>query len=157
MTDAGIVYLRRMEALQSLSLASDAVSDAGLAHLKGLSSLKSLDLRETHVRGPGLVHLKDLKNLKELNLSRTPFDGSGFVHLAGHPALSELSSVRVSTFWMQNSYTCRSCRRLRILALGYTPVGDAGMEHVKKLSQVRELYLNWSRSNRHGTARPRKG
>jgi Leucine-rich repeat (LRR) protein len=53
------------------------VSDTGLVHLKGLTKLQSLSLFRTEVTDAGLVHLKGLTKLQSLNLSDTKVTDAG--------------------------------------------------------------------------------
>jgi hypothetical protein len=69
--DVGLVHLRGLRRLESLSLIDCAVTDAGLANLAGLTALQDLDLRGTQVTDAGLVHLKGLRRLKSMNLEGT--------------------------------------------------------------------------------------
>ena len=49
------------------------VTDAGLVHLKGLTALEQLDLSYTRVTGSGLEHLNGSTALQQLDLSRIPW------------------------------------------------------------------------------------
>ena len=64
-------------------LSGPKVTDAGLVHLTGLTALERLDLVDTQITDAGLVHLSGLTALEELDLSRTRITGSGLVHLTG--------------------------------------------------------------------------
>ena len=59
-TDAGLVHLKGLTELQSLSMGGvgSQITDAGLVHLKGLSSLQTLDLRFTQITDQGIADLK---------------------------------------------------------------------------------------------------
>lgn len=53
------------------------VSDAGLVHLRGLTQLTSLSISGTKVTDAGLVYLSGLTNLTTLNLSATKVTDAG--------------------------------------------------------------------------------
>ena len=89
-TDVGLVHLKGLTRLQSLTRYGPKVTDAGLVHLKGLTKLKTLDLRFTDVTGSGLVHLKGLTKLQSLDLSLTKVTDAGLVHLKGLTKLKSL-------------------------------------------------------------------
>ena len=55
-----------------VSLGNPRITDSGLVHLKGLVNLQTLSLRGTKITGAGLVHLKGLVKLETLNLRGTP-------------------------------------------------------------------------------------
>jgi hypothetical protein len=58
-TDAGLVHLRGMARLNSLSLQDNrGVTDAGLAHLESLKFLGTLNLRGTRVTATGITKLQ---------------------------------------------------------------------------------------------------
>jgi len=70
-SDAALVFLRRLANLRSLSLGSTKITDRGLIYLRELSSLESLDLSSTEITNRGLVYLEELANLTDLDLSST--------------------------------------------------------------------------------------
>ena len=57
-TDRGLVHLKGLTSLQSLTLFGTQVTDAGLVHLKGLTSLQSLYLSGTKVTDAGVKELQ---------------------------------------------------------------------------------------------------
>lgn len=63
-------------ALQMLRLEKTAVTDAGLVHLSTLTALDELVLERTAVGDAGLRYLRDLPSLRVLNLVRTRCTGS---------------------------------------------------------------------------------
>ena len=62
---AGLVHLKGMTKLETLSLIGPKITDAGLVHLKGLTGLQSLYLSGTKVTETGIADLqKVLPNCK---------------------------------------------------------------------------------------------
>ena len=70
-TDTGLkYYLAAIEPRSMLDLRGwFRITDAGLIHLKGLTNLHTLSLYRTKITGAGLEHLKGLTNLQKLIIS----------------------------------------------------------------------------------------
>ena len=126
-TDAGLVHLKGLASLQSLSLNFTQITDAGLVHLKDLTNLQSLSLANTQVTDAGLEHLKSLKNLQDLSLQGTQVAGAGLVHLKGMTSLWDL-------------------------ALGDTQVTDADLVHLKEIASLESLELDGTQVTDAGIA-----
>ncbi len=58
MTDIGLVHLKELKSLESLSLFNTKVTDMGLVHLRGLTRLRWLDLEGTPVTKAGVRGLR---------------------------------------------------------------------------------------------------
>lgn len=116
-TDAGMVHLKGMPNLQTLSLTYTDITDLGLTHIKGLNNLQSLDLYDTQITDKGLDNLKGLKNLRTLKLGRTRVTDAGMVHLEGMTNLQTLSLI-------------------------YTDITDLGLTHIKGLKNLKTLHLD---------------
>jgi hypothetical protein len=70
-TDAGLANLAGLTELRGLLFISDTnVTDAGLVYIKRLSNLRLLNLTGTKVSSAGLRHLVDLHKLEYLELAR---------------------------------------------------------------------------------------
>jgi hypothetical protein len=104
LTDAGIVHLKKLPALESLWIGGThtdasgktqpggmAFTDATLAHLGEIKSLKRLTLASTGFTDAGLVHLKGLPNLRSLGLSSPGFTDAGLVQITGLNSLEDLN------------------------------------------------------------------
>ena len=127
-TDVGLVHLKGMTNLESLSLLDCArITDAGLVHLKGLTNLQSLSLANTQVTDAALVHLKGMTNLQYLSLANTQVTDAGLPHLKGMASLWDLS-------------------------LGYTQVTDAGLAHLKEIASLEFLELDGTQVTDTGIA-----
>ena len=92
-TDADLVHLVGLRALEELSLHQTRITGAGLVHLKGLTTLKRVFLSDTAVDDQGVSQLKELKNLKVLGLSGTRITDRSLEHLAGLKNLSSLFAL----------------------------------------------------------------
>jgi len=89
-TDSGLVHVEGLTNLDSLYLDGTSITDAGLAHLKGLAKLRLLALHNTRITDIGLVYLQGLNNLSHLNLSDTQITDAGLAHLKGLTSLRSL-------------------------------------------------------------------
>ena len=76
-TDAGLVHLKGLTNLQTLTLGASQVTDAGLVHLKGLSKLETLGLGITKITDAGLVHLEGLTKVGALSFIDTKVTPAG--------------------------------------------------------------------------------
>ena len=92
-TDADLVHLVGLRALEELSLHQTRITGAGLVHLKGLTTLKRVFFSDTAVDDQGVSQLKELKNLKVLGLSGTRITDRSLEHLAGLKGLSSLFAL----------------------------------------------------------------
>ena len=97
-SDAALVFLRRLVNLRSLSLGLTKITDAGLVHLQGLSSLENLNLFSTEITDRGLHYLRELANLTDLGLSYTQITDRGLICLHELASLTnlDLSSTGVT-------------------------------------------------------------
>ncbi len=143
-TDAGLVYLEDLTRLQTLFLDDTQVTDAGLVHLKGLTKLQRLDLTKTKVADAGLVHLKGLAQLQDLHLARTQVTDAGLVHLKGLTSLQTLvlGETRVTDAGLVQ---LEALEQLQWLGLTGTQVTDAGLPHLEGLTGLQVLFLNDTR------------
>jgi len=139
-SDAGLVYLQGLTALQSLNLANTQVSDAGLVHLQGLTALQSFNLSGTQVSDAGLVHLQGLTTLQSLYLRNTQVSDAGLVHLQGLTALQSLylRNTQVSDAGLVH---LQGLTALQSLNLWNTQVSDAGLVHLQGLTALQSLDL----------------
>jgi hypothetical protein len=119
--DADLRHLRQLKSLTVLGLGTTNVGDAGVEHLKGLTGLKSLALCFTRVTDRCLPHLQGMKDLERLILSDTRITDDG------------LALVRF--------------QKLRTLQLGGadSPVTDAGLKHVARLSTLTTFWVTGTR------------
>ena len=89
-TDAALVHLEPLKALRSLNLLGTPVSSSGLLHLRGLRHLETLSLGYTKVTDTALVHLEPLQALRSLDLQGTAVSSAGLRHLEGLTHLENL-------------------------------------------------------------------
>ena len=81
-TDLGLKhYLAALETHTALNLFGWRITDAGLVHLKGLTGLQTLTLYRTKITDAGLVYLKGLTKLQTLYLGGTKITGTSVADL----------------------------------------------------------------------------
>ena len=139
-TDAGLVHLKGLTSLKSLSLDHTQISDTGLEHLKSLTSLRALILTGTQITDAGLKHLKGLTRLDQLYLGGTQITDAGLKHLKGLTSLRalHLTGTQVTGTGLVH---LKDMTRLRHLNLNNTQITDAGVEHLKGLTSLTHLGL----------------
>ena len=139
-TDAGLVHLKSLINLTRLNLWESEVTDVGLVHLKGLTELRGLGLRNTQITDAGLVHLKGLTNLQTLDLSHTQVTDAGLVHLAGLNLKSLVIPKQARTDIGLKHFLAAMTPSPE-LDLGNWQITDAGLEHLKEWTNMQGLGL----------------
>jgi len=129
--NSSLVYVEGLQNLEILSLAGTRVTDAGLFHLRGLTRLEELYLDDTAVTGTGFIYLKGLKRLKGLTLGGTMVTGAGLVDLGNLEQLN-LTDTLVNDDLVSH-------------LVGLTKITDAGLDHLKALTNLEGLDLTATR------------
>ncbi|MDM4014008.1 leucine-rich repeat domain-containing protein [Roseiconus lacunae] len=106
--------------LRSVLLSGSNADDATMAEIGKITTLENLDLRGCAISDAGLSALSKLPRLKAIKLSRR--DGQTKVTAEGASALGQIKS-------------------LKVIALDFLPIGDAGVRSLSELPELRELYL----------------
>jgi Leucine-rich repeat (LRR) protein len=140
-SDAALVFLRRLVNLRSLRFWSARITDAGLVHIQELSSLANLDISSTKITGRGLAYLRRLDNLADLNVSDNTIEDDGLVYLCELTGLDQLdlSSTRITD---RGLIHLRGLKSLTSLSLYDNALEDGCLEHVAKLSSLCYLDLH---------------
>ena len=89
-SDAGVVHLSELRALQRLTFFGAKLTDEALHHLSGLRGLTRLNLECKKVTDAGMIHIRGLTNLEFLNLRETKVSDIGLRELYGLNKLKEL-------------------------------------------------------------------
>jgi hypothetical protein len=144
-TDAGLAKLKDFDQLQTLNLGCTLVTDAGLDRLRGLKHLRNLTLLSTKVTDAGLEKVKDWPQLESLDLTETEVTNAGLEKLKALPHLESLilngshqEGNRVTDAGLAH---LKGLSQLKVLSLSSEKITDAGLANLKGLSQLRELYL----------------
>jgi beta-lactamase regulating signal transducer with metallopeptidase domain/Leucine-rich repeat (LRR) protein len=141
-TNAGLQYLKGLTNLRGLDLNETQITDAGLQHLAGLTKLSWLRLNGTRVTDTGLEHLQRLTALASLQLGDTQVTARGFARLKALPSLGEMHlNSRTITDDADLANLVDSLPRLTRLNLGGTPITDAGLAHIRRLTGLHHLVL----------------
>lgn len=151
MTDAALVHLAQIKTLENLSLHwAEAITDDGIVCLKQLPSLKKLDIKNSKVTDKGLSHIYQIKSLEYLELPNKGISDEGLVYLGELKNLRYLSIARihyVDPIMDKGYYTDKGVAELAKLQLleglniGSIGITDSGMDHIAKLTNLRDLNL----------------
>jgi internalin A len=147
-TDKGMIHLRNLTELRSLSLWNTQVTDVGAAHLAGLTKLEALRLSLTQVGDRGLIHLRRLSKLRSLELGddRGPITDAGLAMLADMNELRVLI-IRDSQVTATGLGHLRGMRHLRVLRLENSVLDDATLEQLAHFPELEELSVgHWDRA-----------
>ena len=83
LSDGDLAYLAKLQNLRSLNLAGNQITDAGVLHLAGMVALQWLTLSGCRqVTAAGLAQLSRLKALQRLHISGAPITDAGVACLA---------------------------------------------------------------------------
>jgi len=151
-TDAGLESVKGLSELNILSLNWTRTSDAGLKHLEGLVNLGVLYLCETDVGDLGLASLKRMENLQWLDLRGTKLTDAGLKHLSNFPRLRLLClhGVRMTDVGVAAVSELTS---LEILTLAQTQVTDSGLGPLAKIPKLIDVDLGGTQVTLAGLAK----
>lgn len=141
LTNGGLKHLQGMMKLQELSIGGTQVADAGLVYLQGLTSLEKLDIGRTKVTDAGLVHLHGLTNLRALQIYDNPITNAGLNECKGLVHLTELNLMNTKVT-LEGQESLAGFKELRKLWLVRTPVTDTGLKVLAPLTQLTHLGLD---------------
>lgn len=142
-TDAGLVELAKLPALQKLSLDGNAVTDEGMKALQRVPSLQSLSLSATRISAAGLGPLTTLPALTRLEMMGCSLTQADFAAIGRLPALETLVLNRVLE--LNDAGLDLICEATTLKALHLKEcVGltDKGLVALAKAPGLEELYLN---------------
>lgn len=91
-TDAGLVYLKKLGELEELHLVGSEITDAGLVHLAEIKTLKRLHIVSAGITDKSIDSLLKLKQLQMLSLPWSQITAQGWGRLEA--GLSSLQIVR---------------------------------------------------------------
>ncbi|MCH2397472.1 MAG: leucine-rich repeat domain-containing protein, partial [Pirellulales bacterium] len=138
--DADMAHLKEMHHLHTLYV-SGSINGKGLVYLKGMTKLQSLTLTYTQITDVGLVHLNGL-TLSQLSIPDQAKTDLGLKHYLAatetHTSLT-LESWRVTDSGLVH---LRGLTELQTLNLRGTQITDAGLAHLKGLTNLQELDIS---------------
>jgi Leucine-rich repeat (LRR) protein len=142
-------FLRNFANLEELILGSRSnFGDEALAPIADLKKLRILDLRHCPISDVGLVHLRDLPQLTELDLSLTKISDEGLRQL--NPKLTNLGLRWTAITDAGLAQLAQRLPNLTHLQLVKTPITDAGLQHLGKLSKLTGLHLGETKVTAEG-------
>ena len=152
LTDADMVHLKALTALQHLQLSSSAknmITDAGLANIRDMVDMRDLSMTQAKVTSAGLNELRGMTRLHTLWIPATRVDdlapirhltGLKFLYLQETP-ITDAGLAPVAGF-----------TSLTTLILTNTPITDAGLKHLRGLTSLSQLGLSKTRITDAGLA-----
>jgi Leucine-rich repeat (LRR) protein len=137
---AALIEVARLKKLRVLELDDTGVGDAGLEAIKVMPSLAEISFKDMRgVGARGMAALAALRRLDTLHLAFAEVDDS-LERLAASRSLRQLFLMR-ATIDDARAATLAKIKTLRVLALSYTPIGDAALAQVASLPNLTHLEL----------------
>jgi len=152
-SDTGLVHIAQMPKLEFLCLhGMKNITDASIAHLTKMASLKKLEIGNSQATDKGLEYLSQIKTLERLDLPQDQrgITDKGLEHLSRLPNLKHLGISRIhfnDPKMNKEYYTDKGleflshCQKLEYLRIGSIGLTDDGMEHITKLTNLKNLNL----------------
>ena len=177
--DGGVERLRGLSSSKGWTSDGTKVSNAGLEHLTGLTQLRSLDLASTKISDAGLEQLKN-DPTRMLSLTDTEGQrcraGTGqgdyptqiprpWQHQGHRRGLEHLQGTNPTQTTGPGRHKRQRCRAgtprglgpaSKIYALYGTKVTDAGLKHLKGLTQLADLNIRGTKASDAGVQDLRK-
>ena len=144
---SGLAHLSKFKSLKELTCFNANIVDSALEHISKIASLERLRLYRTQVDGSGLIHLKNLTSLKKLSLSKTYITDASLAHLKDMSWLEELElyDTEIGDDGLAYLKGLTSLERLILGSIdrksGVSPITDAGLAHLSKLTRLKNLAL----------------
>jgi len=139
LTDAGLVSLTRLPALEELDLSGTNITARGLRSVAQHQSIRKLSLKRCRsITDAAMATVTNLLELRELNLDETRVTGEGL------RTLSRLDQLRILVLGREiddRALQAAAGLPLETLHLNYSRVTDAGLKHVSSLKHLRTLWL----------------
>lgn len=165
-TDAACATIGTIKQLRSLNLKKTGfekarISNAGLLKLSGLKALESLNLSGNAVTNDGLQHLGSLTRLRELELNLLPIDDAGLTHLASLKKLERLQLIFTEGFagpivTDSGAHSLAAIKQLKTLNLVGARITDASLTELSRLKKLTRLILIDSKLSANGIRRLRQ-
>lgn len=142
-------FLKGMSNLRHFNGHGTDLDDACLGYLKNCPKLESLDLGtsfQNHVTDDGIQSLKDMKDLAYLDILGTRASDVGLGNLSGLRNLTYLAmgnhgvKVEISDAGLANLASLQKLQALIIV--NCAGITDAGLDHIKKMSNLKRLELS---------------
>ena len=150
--DEGVRLLGDMPKVTWLSLERSAASDAALLHVKELNALETLFLGQSQITGEGLPQLAGLNELTQLSLQGLKV---GDAHLAALTGLSKLELLGLDDTQITDRGLTHvaKLKHLKVLWLNRTQVTDQGLAQLSVCTDLTKLYLSGTKAAGPGLAK----
>jgi Leucine-rich repeat (LRR) protein len=140
LTDAAVLQLSQMPELERLSFHwNENITNASMMYLKKMNSLKMLDIKHSKVTDEGLVHLAQIESLENLTLP------DGYVTDAGIEHIAKLHNLKYlwagSPLTDKSLFLVSTLGNLEELHIGGTGFSDEGMKHIAELTKLKCLSI----------------
>lgn len=151
-SDAGLVVVESLPALEDLYVGHTAITDAAMPHLLSRTSLRAFAINDTQITDRGMEQLKKLTGLERLYLRRTSITDDGLRSLQGLTTLRglELTGTQITDDGLE---IISHLVNLDTLYLEETQVTDTGLEHLRGLAALQTLKLKGTKVTGAGVAR----
>jgi RND family efflux transporter MFP subunit len=146
-TDRDLARLAPLHDLTALRLngKSKGLHGSGFGVLSPLTHLESLDLDSSGIEDEAMAPIGKLVSLEDLDLSRTWITGKGLASLAPLSRLRKLQLSGCRRLEISSLETLARLPHLESLTLYNCPIDDSAVETLKKLTSLRELFLDRQR------------
>lgn len=143
-TDAGLEALAGLTQVTEFET-SEYMTDAGLVHLRGMTALERLMLLKTRLTGDGLKHLRGMTALQHLQLFSGTATDDALSHLPAIPVLTMLSLNSSSGFTDAALEHVARLPQLVSLSLCDAPIRGPGLQYLTRLRALESLDLGGAR------------
>jgi hypothetical protein len=136
--DADLEILQDLHHLQVLDLHYTKITDKGLVHLKRITSLQGLHLHGLAITNEGMAQLAGLTDLRWLNITSTGVTSDGLKHLK---AMSKLEHLQCGGIDDAGMVHLKELTNLKALHLYQCFLSDAGLKHLEGLTNLQGLHF----------------
>jgi hypothetical protein len=139
--ESGLIELKRLPNLKSLTIKSPRLTNAGIAHISEINTLGRLLISSSQITDDSFQSLKQLTNLHELYFDASQITGKGCGELANCTQLTSLSFYHTSF----NDESCIDLSKLTSLETleltGSKNFSGQGLKHLSAMKQLRAIGL----------------
>ena len=146
LTDRDLAFLKPLHDLTWLRLngKSKGLHGSGFGVLSPLTHLTSLDLDGSGIEDETMAPIGKLVALEDLDLSRTWITGKGLASLASLSRLKKLQLNGCGRLQSSSLEVLAKIPHLEVLLLNDYPLDNHAIESLKKLTSLRQLYVDTS-------------
>ena len=138
-TDGDLKWIVGLTCLEELTLQGSGITDEGLRQVAMFRQLTGLSVTGGSITDVGVGHLLGLKNLEELSLSGEKVTDNGARIFQGTSKAVEIVTVTNNNH-RHRAEAFGAVQNLKTLHLGWTQIGDAGLEHLAVLFRLEKLF-----------------